>query len=345
MLNDKAAQLINDKRAELGDRLVILGHHYQSDEVIEFADHKGDSLELARKIPELESAESIIFCGVYFMAETAAILAPEKRVYIPEPKAGCPMADMAALEDVERAWETVQQLEGKVMPITYVNSSAAIKAFCGRNGGTVCTSGNARKVLDYAFTEADKIFFMPDKNLGRNIADELQIPANQIVTWDPAKERGGLNDAELAQARIILWKGWCRVHWPAFTADDVARLRAEHPGIHTIVHLEADPATIQACDRAGSTADIIKFVAGLKQGEKVAIGTEFNLVKRLAKQYAGQVEILPLRKMFCANMAKITPAKLGDTLADLDSPLRRVTVDPQTAEHARLALMRMLELK
>jgi quinolinate synthase len=336
--------IILRRKQELGERLVILGHHYQSEAVIEFADFKGDSLELARRVPDLAAAEYIVFCGVYFMAETAAILAPDRKVLIPDVTAGCPMADMAGLPAVEQAWRELGGVldPAGLLPVTYVNSTADIKAFCGRHGGAVCTSGNARTLLPKLFAEHERLFFMPDKNLGHNIGLELGLSPEQIVLWQPGQTLGGLDPVQIEKARLILWNGWCHVHWPSFAVSDIERLRSEIPGVKVIVHLESDPATVAASDAAGSTAEIIKYVAELPAGATVAIGTEFNLVKRLMDLHAGRVKVMPLKMKHCLNMAKITTQNLAETLEDLDNPLRRVTVPEPTAGQAREALRRML---
>jgi len=342
-MQDFSSTIIRRKQ-ELGDRLVILGHHYQSEAVMQFADFKGDSLELAKRVPECRNAEYIVFCGVYFMAETAAILAPDKKVLIPDVTAGCPMADMARLTEVEQAWNELGAVvdPAGLLPVTYVNSTADIKAFCGRHGGTVCTSGNARSLLPGLFESHERLFFMPDKNLGHNIGLELGLSSGQIVLWQPGQPLGGLSRAQIEAARLILWNGWCHVHWPSFAVNDIERLRAEVPGIKVIVHLESDPMTVKASDAAGSTAEIIKYVAELPDGSAVAIGTEFNLVKRLMDLHAGRVQVLPLKMKHCLNMAKITPENLAATLEDLDGPGRLVKVPESTAAEARIALQRML---
>ena len=339
MAKDPAREVIKQKKRELGRRLVILVHHYQNDEIIPFADFVGDSLELARKVPQIPAAEIIVFCGVYFMAETAVILAPDKMVFIPDKTAGCPLADMAKSDDVARAWDVLKDL-GAIIPITYVNSSAAVKAFCGRNKGAVCTSGNANKVFAWAFSQAERIFFMPDKNLGENTARAMGIDEDEMAIWDPLD----LKDmSSFENAKVILWKGWCPVHWPVFTEVDVEKIRKEYPGIKVIVHPESDPETVQASDASGSTSQIIKYVESLQRDAKVAVGTETNMVNRLAESCHAFVKVVPLKEVYCDDMAKITLEKLALCLSDL-SRSARVRVPEEIIRDARIALDRMLRI-
>lgn len=336
MHSQEAQEIITQRRKELGPRLVILAHHYQDDAIVRQADFLGDSLELARKIPQLKEAEFIVFCGVYFMAETAVILAPEKKVFIPDRAAGCPLADTARIEDLEQAWKVIQNL-GRVIPITYVNSSAAVKAFCGRHGGAVCTSGNARRVLAWALGQGERVLFVPDRNLGRNTARALSIADDAMELWDPARPDS------VAQAQIILWNGCCPIHAPTFTAADVAAARQTHPGLKVIVHPESDPETVSLSDAAGSTAQIIKYIRERKLGETVAVGTETHMVRRLAEDYHAIVRVLELKESFCEDMARITPMKLAQCLAEF-SEENRVRVPEDIIRDARIALNRMLEL-
>ena len=344
MKDNQSRDLITRIKKELGERLVILGHHYQSDDVLAFADYVGDSLELARKASTIKTADILVFCGVYFMAETAAILAPDKAVYIPDVGAGCPLADMAKIEDVNSAWERLTRTESSVTPITYVNSTASLKAFCGRNHGVVCTSGNARAVFVWAFERTDKIFFMPDRNLGRNTARSLGIPEDAIVEWDPEKTDGGLNETAITNARVILWKGWCPVHWPNFSKDAVMKMRKEFPDAKIIVHPESDPDTVESSDESGSTAQILEYVKGLKPGERVVIGTEYNMVSRVAQNCHSVVNVMPLSRELCDDMAKITLDKLAHTLAGLHEDTYRVVVDKDIARDALIALENMLRI-
>jgi quinolinate synthase len=337
MTEEHAREIIIGKKRELGSRLVILGHHYQNDSIIEFADHVGDSLELARKSASLGDVEAIIFCGVYFMAETAAILSPEKKVYIPDKSAGCPLADMADLKDVESAWREISCRP--VVPVTYVNSSALIKAFCGRYDGIVCTSGNAKKVFERALEQKGRVFFMPDMNLGRNTAYSLGIKDSEIAVWDPET---GIDSEALKNAKVILWKGWCPVHYPVFSPSDVEKFRTENPGGKVIVHPETDPATVSASESAASTAGIIEYAETLERGGIIAVGTETNMVRRLARKNEG-IRVVPLREAYCEDMAKITLDKLAGCISDMSDEYR-VRVPELIAEDARAALKRMLEV-
>jgi quinolinate synthase len=343
MKEKEAKVIIRQKKAELGDKLIILGHHYQSDEIIEFCDYTGDSLELARKASIIDKAETIVFCGVYFMAETASILAPGKRVYIPDPSAGCPLADMAKIKDVEHAWQFISRITRSITPVTYVNSSAELKAFCGRNNGAVCTSGNALKVFEWAFKTTDKIMFFPDKNLGRNTARLMGISDDLIKEWDPEKGSGGLNEKAVQAARVILWKGWCPIHWPEFSVSDVERVRKNYPGIKVIVHPESDPKTVKASDASGSTAQILNYVNSLPKGDNVAIGTEWNMVHRVSKKMQPDLNAIPLKEVRCADMAKITMEKLALTLSDLGKA-HEVKVPDHVARDAKVALEIMLKV-
>lgn len=345
MKNSDAKTIIREVKKEKGSQMVILGHHYQRDEVLEFADYIGDSLELARKASTITDADMIVFCGVYFMAETASILAPGKSVYIPDSAAGCPLADMARIDDVHQAWKRISEVSDSVMPMTYVNSTADIKAFCGKNDGVVCTSGNALEAFKWAFQRKEKIFFMPDMNLGRNTAYRMNIRDDAIVEWDPGKSDTLLAKDDIGRARVILWKGWCPVHWPDFTRETVEQIRSEYPGIKVIVHPESDPETVKASDASGSTAQIIEYLKTMKPGESLAIGTEFNMVSRMARNCRSTHRVMPLRKQLCSDMGKITLEKLALTLSRLDEDTCRVIVDDAIAENALKALQNMLRIK
>ncbi len=344
MTDQEARDIIIKVKHDLGNRLVILGHHYQKDEIIAFADYVGDSLELARKASQIDAAEYIMLCGVYFMAETAAILAPKKSVFIPEMAAGCPLADMAKIEDVNIAWDAITCISPDVIPVTYVNSSAELKAFCGRNHGAVCTSANAKKVVAWALDKAAKVFFMPDMNLGRNTAGTMGIKDEEIATWDPGLPSGGLQAAYIKRARMILWKGWCPVHCPVFTVADVQRVRAEYPGITIMVHPETDPATLKAAASSGSTSQILEYIATLPKGGRLAVGTEANMVLRAAKKNAGRVEIIPLKEVYCDDMAKITLSKLAVSLMGMTSGQGNVELPKAVAAEAKKALDAMLRI-
>jgi quinolinate synthase len=341
MTDQEARDIIIKVKQDLGNRLMILGHHYQKDDIIAFADYVGDSLELARKASQIDAAEYIMLCGVYFMAETAAILAPTKSVFIPEKAAGCPLADMAKMEEVNTAWDVITHITPDVIPVTYVNSSAELKAFCGRNQGSVCTSANAKKVVTWALEKGPKVLFMPDMNLGRNTAGTMGIRDEEIATWDPDLP---LTAADIVRARMILWKGWCPVHCPVFTVADVARVRAEYPGIAVMVHPETDPATVKAATSSGSTSQILEYIASLPRGGRLAVGTEANMVLRAAKKNAGRVEILPLKEVYCDDMAKITLGKLAMSLTGVTKGHGKVVLPEAVAADAKKALDAMLRI-
>ncbi|NLT25374.1 MAG: quinolinate synthase NadA, partial [Microbacteriaceae bacterium] len=285
---------IEAARATLGDRLVILGHFYQRDEVVRHADYVGDSFQLANAALEHPNAEAIVFCGVHFMAETADILSrPEQAVILPNLAAGCSMADMADIEQVEDAWEELTELYGTepdadgrvpLLPITYMNSSAAIKAFCGRHGGVVCTSSNAATVLERAFEQAQRVIFLPDQHLGRNTAKAMGIDLDAMPLWRPNLPLGGNRPEALEAAKVILWNGFCSVH-KRFTVAQIDKARAEHPGVRVIVHPECPMPVVDAADEAGSTDYIRKAVEAAEPGSAIAIGTEINLVQRLAAEH------------------------------------------------------------
>lgn len=335
-------------KARLRERIVILGHHYQRDEVIALADFRGDSLQLAQDATRTD-AEAIIFCGVHFMAETAAILAkPGQRVLLPELSAGCYLAETASRAAVEKAWQRLNEaLEGRaaadITPITYVNSDANLKAFCGRHGGLVCTSSNAAPVLRYALEQRPRVFFFPDQHLGRNTALKLGLPAEELLVWWPNRPP----DAEaIRRARVILWAGACNVH-QRFTVEDIARVRAAYPGVRVIVHPECKHEVVAAADDAGSTSYIIKQVNSAPPGTVWAIGTESRLVRRLQAEHPEQtiVSLSPLTPM-CPTMGRITLPALVRILEGLErgAYLNEITVPPDIAAEARLALERMLAL-
>src|SRR3954471_12015874 len=276
-------------RATLGRRLVILGHHYQRDEVIKFADHTGDSYKLAGEISKHPSADYIVFCGVHFMAESADVLsAAHQQVILPDLAAGCSMADMAAPDQLEQCWGDLEQMLGStkgIIPVTYINSAASIKAFCGEHGGVVCTSSNAAATLKWAWERGEKIVFLPDQHLGRNTAYKMGVPLEEMVVWDPNEIWGGLEPEAVRAARMILWKGHCSVH-TRFTVRQIETLRAQHPGIRIIVHPEVPWDVVQAADDSGSTEYILKTVRESSVGSIWAVGTEIHLVNRLAAEMA-----------------------------------------------------------
>lgn len=344
-------QRIRQAKEQLGDSLVILGHHYQRDAVIQFADMRGDSLTLAREAAQSRDAAYIVFCGVHFMAETAAILAqPEQTVLLPDLEAGCGLAEMADRETVEHAWAElgrVLDVEQAVTPVTYVNSSADLKAFCGEHGGVVCTSSNADAVLRWALARRPKVLFFPDQHLGRNTANRMGIPSEQMLLWNPIHSRGGHEPKALEQAQILLWQGWCNVH-VCFHPEYVTDWREREPDIRVIVHPECRAEVVELADEAGSTATIIRRVEEAPPGTKWAIGTEANLVNRLQKEHPEQfIAHLAPKPAFCHMMNKITPRKLARVLEGLTrgEHVNPITVPPAVAEPARVALERMLEVK
>ncbi|HEU4597216.1 MAG TPA: quinolinate synthase NadA [Pyrinomonadaceae bacterium] len=343
---------IEAARAELGKRLVILGHHYQRDDVIRHADLTGDSFKLSMQASERPEAEFIVFCGVHFMAESADILsAPEQKVILPDLGAGCSMADMATAEQVEDAWEQLRSIDVledfNVMPITYMNSSAAIKAFCGEHGGVVCTSSNAVPLFDKSLKEADKLFFFPDQHLGRNTGVKFGIPLEQMALWDPAKELGGNTEEQLRGARLILWKGHCSVHG-RFRPWHVDQVRAEVPGIKVLVHPECIKEVVEKSDLNGSTEFIIKTIEAAEPGSAWAVGTEVNLVQRLAERFPDKhVRLLAPDLCMCATMYRIAPQNLAWALESLVAGrvVNQIVVPEETARWARVALDRMLQIR
>jgi quinolinate synthase len=334
----------------LGDRLFVLGHHYQRDEVIQFADVTGDSFGLSRNAAARPNAEYVVFCGVHFMAESADILtAPEQKVVLPDLAAGCSMADMAAIAQVERAWEVLGDagVELSTVPVTYMNSSAAIKAFVGRHDGVVCTSSNARAALTWAFERGQRVLFLPDQHLGRNTAvRELGMDLDDCVVYDPHRPGGGLSPAQLRQARMILWRGHCSVHG-RFTLDCVTEVRQRVPGVNVIVHPECRYEVVDAADHVGSTEKIISTIANAPAGTSWAVATELNLVRRLANAHPDK-EILYLDRTvcYCSTMNRIDLPHLVWALEELVAGRvpNQIVVDPQTAAEARRALDRMLAL-
>jgi len=336
-------------KARLGEDVVILGHHYQRDEVIKFADFRGDSLKLSFQASQAEG-RYIVFCGVHFMAESADILRREHQtVILPDLNAGCSMADMADIGQVEACWsELSSRLNSrKIVPITYMNSTAAIKAFTGEHGGSVCTSTNAAEVMKWAFESGEKVLFLPDEHLGRNTGFRMGIPLDQMVVWDPYQELGGNTPEALKNARIILWKGYCSVH-QRFTPQQVARVRREHPGIRVIVHPECRFEVAQAADQIGSTEGIIRAIESSPAGTEWAVGTEIHLVNRLGKQLKNHKVIsLDPNVCVCTTMFRITPQHLLWALENLGdgNVVNCISVDERTRYHARVALDRMLSLR
>jgi quinolinate synthase len=349
-------QRITAARRELGEDCVILGHHYQRDEVIRFADYTGDSYKLSQMAAQARG-RYIVFCGVHFMAESADVLSrPEQSVVLPDLNAGCSMADMAEITQVEDCWEQLVDMGltsdcGQGMtPITYMNSTAAIKAFCGERGGLVCTSSNARGAFEWGFAKNQKIFFLPDQHLGRNTGYAMQIPLSEMVVWDPFLPQGGLSMSKerLRAARVILWKGHCSVH-QRFLPEHVDKVRAKYPGIQVIVHPECRLEVCQKADGIGSTEKLIKMVDESPAGSKFAVGTEIHLVNRLAKKVAPGKTVMTLDDSgcLCTTMFRISPQHLCWALENLvdGNVVNRIEVDDEVKYWARMALDRMLEIQ
>jgi quinolinate synthase len=333
----------------LGGRLVVMGHHYQRDEVIRHADFRGDSFKLAQQAASRPEADYIVFCGVHFMAESADILsAPHQTVVLPDMSAGCTMADMAEIEQVEECWETLQTAVGdEITPVTYMNSTAALKAFVGRHGGAVCTSSNARAVLEWAFRQKQRVLFFPDQHLGRNTGYRMRIPLEEMLVYDPWEPSGGLTDDQIRGARVLLWKGHCSVH-NRFTPEMVDARRAEIPGVKVIVHPECRFEVAQKADAIGSTEGILKTVQQSPAGSQWAVGTELNMVLRMAREMAPEKRVVPLDDCFClcGTMFRIDPPHLAWALESLveGRVVNPVRVPEAIARYARIALDRMLEI-
>ena len=338
-------------REKLGTDVVLLGHHYQRDEVIRFADFTGDSYKLS-KVASETSAKYMLFCGVHFMAETADVLArPWQQVILPDLNAGCSMADMAEIGQVEDCWDSLERagLTDELIPLTYMNSAAAIKAFCGERGGLVCTSSNARGAFEWAFARGSKILFLPDQHLGRNTAFAMGIPLSEMVVWDPYQINGGLSPDRLKAAKVILWKGHCSVH-QRFLPEHVDRVRREEPGMQVIVHPECRWEVCQKADDVGSTEHIIQAIERAPEGSSFAVGTEIHLVNRLAKRFAPlgkRVITLDDSGCLCTTMYRISPQHLAWTLENLveGKVVNRIKVDDDVKQWARVALDRMLEIR
>ncbi|SDY76607.1 quinolinate synthase NadA [Herbiconiux ginsengi] len=345
---------IRAAKQTLGDRVVVLGHFYQRDEVVQYADFVGDSFQLANAALTVPQAEAIVFCGVHFMAETADILArPGQSVILPNLAAGCSMADMADIDSVEEAWAQLGEIYGTepdasgrvpIIPVTYMNSSADLKGFCGRNGGIVCTSSNAATVLEWAFERGQRVLFFPDQHLGRNTAKAMGVPLERMPMWNPRKPLGGNDEAGLLDAQVILWHGFCSVH-KRFTVAQVEKARAEHPDVRVIVHPECPMPVVDAADAAGSTDFIVKAIQAAPAGSTFAIGTEINLVQRLANEYP-QHTIFCLDDVICpcSTMYRIHPGYLAWVLEEFVAGrvVNQITVGDDVAVPARVALERML---
>jgi quinolinate synthase len=346
-------------KARLGRRLVILGHHYQRDEVIKFADYTGDSFQLARHVSKHPDAELIVFCGVHFMAESADVLSGDhQQVILPDLAAGCSMSDMAEPDQLEQCWSDLEQMglidgargfqPSGVIPVTYINSAAAIKAFCGERGGVVCTSSNAAATLRWAWERGERILFLPDQHLGRNTAYKLGVPLDDMVVWDPNEIWGGLEPDAVSRARIILWKGHCSVH-ARFTTRQIESVRRQHPGVRVIVHPEVPWDVVQAADDSGSTEYIIRTVSESPVGSIWAVGTEIHLVNRLSRQMQPDRTVMSLEPFgcLCSTMFRVSPNHLLWVLEGLlDGQVHNRIVVPANQKHwTRVALDRMLSIQ
>ena len=351
MPDEEIHERIEAARQELGERVIILGHHYQREDVIRHADLTGDSYQLSVMASET-SAEFIVFCGVHFMAESADILGNlNQRVILPDMGAGCSMADMATIEQVEDAWEQLREIgvisdKSSVAPMTYMNSSAEIKAFCGRNEGVVCTSSNAIPLFDVYLKNFDKMFFFPDQHLGRNTGAKFGIPLDKMALWNPHEELGGNTEEELHEAKLILWKGHCSVHG-RFKPWHVDQIRKQIPGVQVLVHPECMIEVVEKSDLNGSTSFIIKTVENAPNGSKWAIGTEVNLVNRLQKRFPDkEIHLLAPDLCMCATMYRIAPQNLAWAMENLTAGnvVNEIVVDEETKKWAVVALQRMISL-
>ena len=348
MTDEEIDARIDAVREELGKRVVILGHHYQRDDVIRHADLTGDSYQLSVMASQTE-AEYIVFCGVHFMAESADILGKDhQRVILPDLGAGCSMADMASIDQVEDAWEQLRDigvLESRVAPITYMNSTAAIKAFCGRNEGVVCTSSNAIPLFDIYLKEFDKMFFFPDQHLGRNTGAKFGIALDKMVLWNPHEELGGNTEEQLHEAKLILWRGHCSVHG-RFKPWHVDKVRSDIPGVQVIVHPECIREVVDMADMDGSTSYIIKTIENAPSATKWAVGTEVNLVNRLQARFPDkEIHLLAPDLCMCATMYRIAPQNLAWAMANLldGQIVNEIVVDDETKHYANIALERMID--
>ena len=353
LLDDAECEaIIRQSRERLGDRCVVLGHHYQRDEVFKHADFTGDSLKLSRMAAD-STAQYIVFCGVHFMAEVADILSrPEQIAILPDLAAGCSMADMANLADVDRSWRELSQVLGdadaQVTPVTYINSAADLKAFCGRHEGIVCTSSNAQKILEWSFARREKVLFFPDQHLGRNTGYRMGIPLEDMPVWDYSKPNGGLSDDEIRRAKIILWKGYCSVH-QMFQPQHIDRFKAEHPETLVIAHPEASFEVCRKADYIGSTEYILNTVRAAPPNTRWLVATELNLVNRLREEVKDQgkdVHFMSPTVCMCSTMFRTDPQHLAWILANLaqGSVVNRIHVSDSDADAARYALNNMLSL-
>jgi len=347
--SDQVVERIQAARSKLGERVMVLGHHYQRDEVIQFADFRGDSYNLSKYAAETKGLEAVIFCGVHFMAETADILTDsDVSVILPNLMAGCSMADMAKIDDVEECWDELTEIydDEKIIPITYMNSTAAIKSLCGSNGGIVCTSSNATKVFEWAFERGQRVLFLPDQHLGRNTGLKLGIGEDEMVVWSPFKGSGGNSLEQLQKAKVVLWEGHCSVH-TRFTVEQIHTAREEHPSVNVIVHPECPQDVLAEADMNGSTELIIKTISEADSGSKWAVGTEISLVNRLAKEHPDKtVFCLDPVVCPCSTMYRIHPTYLLWVLEALNDGVvvNQIKVGSETQQNALIALERMLRV-
>lgn len=342
MKEEEIIDRIKNIKEKMGRNLIILGHHYQRPEIVFLSDYRGDSFGLSKKAAEQKEAEFIVFCGVHFMAESADILTDDRQiVHHPNLDSGCPMANMAEIDEVEYAWKQITSICGQknIIPITYMNSKAALKAFCGRHGGCVCTSTNAMAVFQWAYTQREKVFFFPDEHLGRNTAKKIGISREEIILWDPEKELGGNKKEDIMRARLILWKGYCHVH-TYFKTRHIREMRTKFPDAMIVVHPECIEEVVDMSDANGSTDFIVRYVNQAPEGSTVIIGTELNLIRRLAMENPKK-KVFELARSLCGNMFKITIAHLLWTLENLGR-LNIINVPEQIKMDARIALDRML---
>ncbi len=343
--NKEPSDRIREMKDALGEKLIILTHHYQNKEVVDLGDFKGDSFGLSQRAAADQAAQYIVFCGVHFMAESAEILSrPHQTVQIPDVEAGCWMADMADIYLVEKAWAELTAIAGKesVMPIVYMNSDAHLKAFCGRNGGLVCTSSNAPAAFQWGFGQRDKIFFFPDQHLGRNSGNRLGVLPEEMIVWNPEEALGGNTPEAIRRAKVILWDGYCLVH-TRFTVEHIQGMRVKFPEAKIVVHPECTQEVVALADAVGSTSYIVNFVANAPPGSTIIVGTEINLINRLSLEYTDK-KVLDLHYSLCPNMFKINRENLLSTLENIGQ-VNVVTVPEDLKADARKALDRMLALE
>ena len=341
---EELIEKIKKKKKRLGKKLVILTHHYQRKDIVDLGDFCGDSFALSARAAEDKDAQYIVFCGVHFMAESAAILAKSHQiVQIPDTDAGCWMADMADSVLLEKAWTEITSIvkEEKIIPLVYMNSDAHIKAHCGQKNGIICTSSNAPKAFEWAYKRGEKIFFFPDEHLGRNTGNTLGIPKNEMIVWDPAKPFGGNSKKSIEKAKVILWKGYCLVH-TRFTTGQIKDMRKNHPEAKVVVHPECTQEVVSLSDAVGSTSFIVNYVENAEKGSTIIIGTEINLVERLGLEHTDKT-IIPLKRSLCPNMFKISLENLLYTLENIGQ-VNIVDVEASIKKDAKLALDRMLTL-